>query len=146
MLMPDSGVFCDPVILHDRRFLTSEVSRPVPACISRLSSIGCAHNLGFPNACSPAKLAQMKLGIINSAFQQVGMDTATGLQHIARIGFDAVDIFTEAAGISQKEVDLVARTAERLALPIISLPVVALGLVDFNDPVREFHIQRCEKF
>ena len=34
----------------------------------------------------------MKLGIINSSFQQAGVDTATGLKHIARIGFDCVDI------------------------------------------------------
>ena len=40
----------------------------------------------------------MKLGIINSAFQQAGIDTATGLKHIARIGFDCVDVFTEAVG------------------------------------------------
>lgn len=88
----------------------------------------------------------MKLGIINSAFQQVGMDTATGLEHIAHIGFDCVDIFTEAATISKDEIALVAKTAERLSLPIISLPVVAVGLVDFNDPVRDFHVQRCQKF
>lgn len=88
----------------------------------------------------------MQLGIINSAFQQVGMDTATGLKHISRIGFDTVDIFTEAMGISKEEVDLVARTAEKLRLPIISLPVVAVGLIDFNDPVREFHVERCKKF
>lgn len=88
----------------------------------------------------------MKLGIINSAFQQVGIDTATGLKHIARIGFDTVDIFTEAMTISKKEVALVARTAEKFALPIVSLPVVAVGLVDFNDPVRDFHVQRCKKF
>lgn len=88
----------------------------------------------------------MKLGIINSAFQQVGMETATGLEHIARIGFDCVDIFTEAATISKEEVALVSKTTERLGLPIISLPVVAVGLIDFNDPVREFHVQRCEKF
>lgn len=88
----------------------------------------------------------MKLGIINSAFQQVGIDTATGLKHISRIGFDTVDIFTEAVGISKSEVTLVARTAEKLGLPIVSLPVVAVGLVDFNDPVREFHVDRCKKF
>ncbi|MDB6110806.1 MAG: xylose isomerase, partial [Pedosphaera sp.] len=46
----------------------------------------------------------MKLGIINSAFEQAGVDTATGLKHIARIGFETVDIFTEAMGISKKEV------------------------------------------
>jgi sugar phosphate isomerase/epimerase len=88
----------------------------------------------------------MKLGIINSAFQQVGMDTATGLKHISRIGFDCVDIFTEAMGISPQEISLVAQTSEQLQLPIVSLPVVAVGLIDFNDPVREFHVERCQKF
>src|SRR6266540_810906 len=88
----------------------------------------------------------MKLGIINSAFQQVGIDTATGLKHIARIGFDSVDIFTEAATLPRQEVRRVARTAQQLGLPIISLPVVAVGLIDFNQPVREFHLDRCKKF
>jgi sugar phosphate isomerase/epimerase len=88
----------------------------------------------------------MKLGIINSAFQQVGVDTVTGLKHIVRIGFDTVDIFTEATTISQKETNLVARTCEKLGLPIVSLPVVAVGLIDFNDPVRAFHVERCKKF
>jgi sugar phosphate isomerase/epimerase len=88
----------------------------------------------------------MKLGIINSAFQQVGIDTVTGLKHISRIGFDCVDIFTEAVGISRKEVSTVARASEKLDLPIISLPVVATGLIDFNEPVREFHVGRCKKY
>lgn len=88
----------------------------------------------------------MKLGIINSAFQQVGMDTATGLKHIARIGFDTVDIFTEAAGISKKEIRTVGVTTQKLGLPIVSLPVVAVGLVDFNEPVREFHVGRCRQY
>src|SRR5690242_13309016 len=88
----------------------------------------------------------MKLGIINSAFQQAGVDTAAGLKHIARIGFDTVDIFTEAVGISKKEVSLVANTTTNLELPVISLPAVAVGWVDFNDPVREFHLERCQKF
>jgi D-psicose/D-tagatose/L-ribulose 3-epimerase len=88
----------------------------------------------------------MKLGIINSAFQQAGIDTATGLKHIKRIGFDCVDVFTEAVGISKKEINLVANTCNKLALPIISLPVVAVGLIDFNEPVREFHVGRCRKY
>src|ERR1051326_6988131 len=88
----------------------------------------------------------MRLGIINSAFQQVGVDTATGLRHIARLGFDTVDIFTEAIGISEKEIRLVANTTAQLGLPIISLPCVALGLIDFNEPVRNFHLERCQKF
>ena len=69
----------------------------------------------------------MKLGIINSAFGQAGVDTAAGLEHIARIGFDCVDIFTEAMTISPQEKRTIARTCEKENLPIVSLPVVATG-------------------
>jgi sugar phosphate isomerase/epimerase len=88
----------------------------------------------------------MKLGLINSAFYQAGMDTITGLNHISRIGFDCVDIATEAMGISKKEVSRVARATAKLGLPIISLPFTALGLIDFQKPVREFHVQRSKTF
>lgn len=88
----------------------------------------------------------MKLGIINSAFAQAGVDTATGLKHIARIGFDCVDIFTEAMTISAEERRLIAATCEKANLPIMSLPVVATGLIDFNDPVRDFHVARCKRY
>ena len=88
----------------------------------------------------------MKLGIINSAFAQVGVDTATGLKHIARIGFDCVDIFTEAMTISANEKRIIAATCEKENLPIMSLPVVATGLIDFNDPVRAFHVERCKRY
>lgn len=88
----------------------------------------------------------MKLGIINSAFVQAGVDTVTGLKHIARIGFDCVDIHTEAVGISKKEIKSVASICEKLNLPIISLPVCSLGIADFCEPVRDFHIERTKKF
>jgi sugar phosphate isomerase/epimerase len=88
----------------------------------------------------------LKLGIINSAFYQAGVDTATGLKHIELIGFDCVDIHTEAIGISKKEVSLVAGACQKLGLPIVSLPVCSLGLADFNVPVREFHIELTKKF
>lgn len=88
----------------------------------------------------------MKLGLINSAFVQAGVDTAIGLKHISRIGFDCVDIHTEAVGISKKEVSLVAKTCDKLGLPIISLPVCSLGLADFCEPVRNFHVERTKKF
>ena len=88
----------------------------------------------------------MKLGIINSAFYQAGVPTTTGLKHIARIGFDCVDIFTEADGIPKAEVSLVARTCDKLGLPVISLPFTASGLIDFQKPVREFHLERSKKF
>jgi sugar phosphate isomerase/epimerase len=88
----------------------------------------------------------MKLGIINSAFAQAGVDTAAGLKHIARIGFDSVDIFTEAMTLSKKEKLLIARICDKEGLPIVSLGVVATGLIDFNEPVRAFHVARCKKF
>ena len=88
----------------------------------------------------------MKLGIINSAFDQAGVDTATGLAHIARIGFDCVDIFTEAYGISAEEKRVVADTCQQHNLPITSIVVVAAGLIDFNAVVRDFHILRCKAF
>lgn len=88
----------------------------------------------------------MKLGIINSAFEQVGVDTLAGLKEIARIGFDCVDVATEAMTLSPARARAIGRTAERLGLPIVSLPVVAVGLIDFNDPVRDFHLQRCKRF
>ncbi len=88
----------------------------------------------------------MKLGIINSAFSQAGVDTVTGLEHISRIGFDSVDIFTEPSLITADEISSIAKISEAKSLPILSLPVVAIGLVDFNDPVREYHIERCKQF
>lgn len=88
----------------------------------------------------------MKLGIINSAFSQAGVDTATGLKHIARIGFDCVDIFTEAMTISNEEKRIISSTCEKENLPIVSLPVVATGLIDFNEPVRDFHVARCKSY
>ena len=88
----------------------------------------------------------MNLGIINSAFGQAGVDTVTGLEHIARIGFDNVDIFTEALTITDDEKRAIINTCEKQNLPIASLPVVATGLIDFNDPVRAFHVERCKKF
>ncbi len=88
----------------------------------------------------------MKLGIINSAFAQAGVDTKTGLEHIARIGFDCVDIFTEAEGLDPAEEKLILDTCQANNLPIVSYCVVAIGLIDFNDPVRAYHIERCKKF
>ena len=88
----------------------------------------------------------MKLGIINSAFDQAGVDTTTGLEHIKRIGFDTVDIFTEAMCISQEEIDLIRNTCQARNLPIISTVAVSAGLIDFNQPVREFHLQRTKRF
>lgn len=88
----------------------------------------------------------MKLGIINSAFGQAGVDIRTGLEHISRIGFDSVDIFTEALSLSEREIKVIEDTCAGNNLPITSLPVVSAGLVDFNEPVRNFHLERAKRF
>ena len=88
----------------------------------------------------------MKLGIINSAFDHAGVDTKTGLEHIARIGFDTVDVFTEAMTVPEEELRLIEKTCGDNNLPIVSVVVVAAGLIDFNDPVRDFHLERVKKF
>ena len=88
----------------------------------------------------------MKLGIINSAFGQAGVDTKTGLEHIARIGFDVVDVFTEAMTITEEEIVSIENTCAENNLPIVSLPIISAGLIDFNDPVRDFHLERGKKF
>jgi len=89
---------------------------------------------------------EMKLGLINSAFSQVGMDFEDGIRHAKEIGFDTIDVFTEAWQISGAEKRLIAEVCTANDLPIISLPVCALGIADFNDPVRRFHIDRTKAF
>lgn len=88
----------------------------------------------------------MQLGIINSVFEQAGMDTVTGLEHVARIGFDSVDIFTEPRAVGREKLGSIARTCERLRLPVVSLPVVAVGLIDPSELVRAFHRRRVQLF
>jgi D-psicose/D-tagatose/L-ribulose 3-epimerase len=88
----------------------------------------------------------MQLGIINSAFSQVGVDFATGLRHIREIGFDVVDIQTEAWGISGAEKEMIVGECLARGLPIISVTCCALGIADFSEPVRRFHLDRVKAF
>ena len=88
----------------------------------------------------------MKLGLINSAFDQVGIEFSEGIRHIAEIGFDTVDIQTEAWDIAPQEVLRMKNICAEHGLPIISAPVCSLGIADFADPVRAFHVQRSKKF
>jgi D-psicose/D-tagatose/L-ribulose 3-epimerase len=88
----------------------------------------------------------MKLGLINSAWAQAGKDTAWGLQQTKAIGFDSVDIFTDPLSIDVRERRLIKNECDRLGLPIVSIACVALGLADFNESVRQFHIERVKRY
>ena len=58
------------------------------------------------------------------AFQQAGVDTQTGLEHIARIGFDCVDVFTEAMTIPNEDIDLIEHTCSKKNLPSPLFPLL----------------------
>ncbi len=88
----------------------------------------------------------MKLGLINSAFAQVGMDFEAGIRWTREIGFDTVDIHTEAWGITEAEKERIRSTCKSYGLPIVSVPVCSLGIADFNQPVRRFHIERTKAY
>lgn len=88
----------------------------------------------------------MKLGLINSAWVQAQQPTEFGLRKTKEIGFDAIDIFTDPLDIDVRERRLIKRECDRLGLPIVSLPCVAVGLIDLNPSVRAFHIQRVRAF
>ena len=88
----------------------------------------------------------MKLGLINSAWAQAGRDTAWGLQKTKELGFDSVDIFTDPLQIDVTERCLIRRECERLDLPIVSVCCVAVGLIDFNESVQRFHLDRVTEY
>ncbi len=84
----------------------------------------------------------MKLGLINSTWVQAGRDTAFGLCKTRELGFDCVDIFADPLEIDEPERTLIREECERSGLPIISVPCVALGLIDPGASVRRFHVDR----
>lgn len=88
----------------------------------------------------------MKLGLINSAWAQSGRDTAYGIRMTKEIGFDTIDIFADPLDIDVKERRLIKRECDKAGLPIVSIACVAVGLIDFNPSVQEFHLERCRAY
>lgn len=88
----------------------------------------------------------MKLGLINSAWVQADRPTSFGLQKTKEIGFDTVDVFIDPLTADVRERRLVKNECDRLGLPIVSLPCVAVGLIDFNPSVRRFHLDRVRAY
>jgi len=88
----------------------------------------------------------MKLGLINSAWAQANKGTAHGIRRTAAIGFDAIDIFADPLDIDISERVLIRKECEAAGLPVTSVACVALGLIDFNPSVQQFHVERCEAY
>jgi D-psicose/D-tagatose/L-ribulose 3-epimerase len=88
----------------------------------------------------------MKLGLINSAWLGSPVGTAEGIRNTRQIGFDTIDIFADPLEIDIKERRLIRDTCCDQGLPVVSVVCVALGIADFNPPVRRFHIDRARKY
>ena len=88
----------------------------------------------------------MKLGLINSAWVQAQQPTVFSLRKTKEIGFDCIDVFVDPLELDVRERRLIKKECDALELPIISLPCVAVGLIDFNPSVRAFHIRRVQAF
>lgn len=88
----------------------------------------------------------MRLGLINSAWVQANQPTVFGLRKTKEIGFDTVDIFIDPLEADVREQKLIKDECERLGLPIVSLCCVAVGLIDFNRSVQQFHCDRVKAF
>ncbi len=88
----------------------------------------------------------MKLGLINSAWLGSPVGTEEGIRKTKEIGFDTIDIFADPLEIDVREKKLIIDTCREVELPIVSVCCVALGIADFNAPVRDFHVDRCEAY
>lgn len=88
----------------------------------------------------------MNLGLINSAWAGTHIGTAEGIRKTREIGFDTIDIFADPLDIDARERRLIKDVCREQQLPVISVCCVALGIADFNPPVRAFHYDRCEAY
>ena len=89
----------------------------------------------------------MKLGMINSAWEQHGIGLVDGLHKTKELGFDCVDIFQDPLDDNADDrITMVTQSCEELKLPIISVVGVSVGLIDFNLSVQKFHLKRCKRY
>ncbi len=88
----------------------------------------------------------MKLGLISSAWLGSAIETAEGIRLTKQIGFDTIDIFADPLEIDIRERRLIKDTCREVQLPVVSTVCCALGIADFNSPVRRFHVQRAKAY
>ena len=88
----------------------------------------------------------MKLGLINSAWVGTSVGTARGIELTKGIGFDSIDIFADPLELPPQERKVIRDTCVASKLPVISTVCCALGIADFNKPVRDFHVERAMRY
>ena len=88
----------------------------------------------------------MKLGLISSAWLGSPVGTAEGIRLTKKIGFDTIDVFADPMDIDIRERRLIKDTLRKVQLPVVSTVCCALGIADFNAPVRRFHVERAKAY
>ena len=88
----------------------------------------------------------MKLGLISSAWAGTHVGITRGIELTREIGFDSIDIFADPLEITPQEWRSIREACNLHELPVISAVCCALGIADFNRPVRDFHIHRAERY
>jgi len=88
----------------------------------------------------------VKLGLISSAWLGSPVGTAEGIRLTKEIGFDTIDIFADPTEIDVRERRLIKDTCREVNLPVVSTVCCALGIADFNAPVRRYHVQRARAY
>lgn len=88
----------------------------------------------------------MQLGLISSAWLGTSVDTARGIQATKDIGFDTIDIFADPLDTTPQELRTIRETCAACDLPVVSVVCCALGIADFNKPVRQFHLERAKRY
>lgn len=88
----------------------------------------------------------MKLGLISSAWLGSPIGTEEGIRRTREIGFDTIDIFADPTEIDIRERRLIRDTCQEVGIPVVSTVCCALGIADFNTPVRRFHVQRAKAY
>jgi D-psicose/D-tagatose/L-ribulose 3-epimerase len=90
--------------------------------------------------------ARLKLGLISSAWLGTPIDIARGIELTKEIGFDTIDIFADPLELAPQERKLIRDSCVASQLPVVSTVCCALGIADFNKPVREFHVSRAKRY
>jgi D-psicose/D-tagatose/L-ribulose 3-epimerase len=89
---------------------------------------------------------KVKLGLINSAWLGTPVTTERGIALTKEIGFDRIDVFADPLEIGVAERRLIRKATAENQLPVICTVCCALGIADFNKPVRDFHVQRAKSY
>jgi D-psicose/D-tagatose/L-ribulose 3-epimerase len=88
-----------------------------------------------------------RLGLVDSAWFGSRWEGRPGLEQTKAIGFETIDLFVgyDPADRSDAQREAQRRELAEIGLPVWALLCTPLGLADFNDGVRRYHIDRSKR-